>query len=193
MNQDQALKKIDKLKREYHEELVRFNNYKHDNLIEFFNTKAMPANPLQKELLEAWMEPRNKVFTYTGANRIGKTTIGAIIAFATMIGEWPWDHTRLPFTHAEPRKIRYVGQDWEKHVNQVLQPALKKWWPKTRKVKIKKNTLGVDALWTDERTKSTLEIMSNKQDSELHEGWEGDLIIYDEPPKRDIRVANSRG
>ena len=57
----------------------------------------------------------------------------------------------------------------------------------------KKNTQGIAALWLDEKTGSTLEIMSNKQESELHEGWEGDLIIYDEPPTRAIRVANARG
>ena len=151
MNRAQTLKKIEELKRLKHEKLLLIDNYRRENLIEFFTTQSMPANPLQKELIEAWLEPRNKVFTYTGANRIGKTTIGAIIAFATMIGEWPWDHTRLPFKHAEPRKVRYVGQDWEKHVNQVLQPALKKWWPKVRKVKIKKNTLGVDAFFFGRR------------------------------------------
>jgi hypothetical protein len=35
--------------------------------------------------------------------------------------------------------------------------------------------------------------MSNVQDSSVFEGWEGDLVVYDEPPKRDIRVACARG
>ena len=182
-------KRLERLKREKHEKLSILNQHREGNLIEFFTR----PNPLQKELLEAWLDPHYKVFTYTGANRIGKTTIGVILAIATLFGEFPWEKKRLPFTHAEPRKVRYIGQDWEKHIQQVLIPALKKWWPKTRDVKIKKNTLGIDAYWIDERTKSTLEIMSNKQDSELHEGWHGDLVVYDEPPKRPIRVANARG
>jgi len=48
-------------------------DYRQNNLIEFFNRPkeegGMPANPLQAELLEAWDNPRYKVFTYTGANR----------------------------------------------------------------------------------------------------------------------------
>ena len=93
----------------------------------------------------------------------------------------------------EPRKARIVGQDWEKHVKTVLIPTLRRWWPKDRAVSVKKNSLGVEAVWTDELTGSTLEIMSNKQESDLHEGWWGDLIAYDEPPKRDVRIANARG
>jgi hypothetical protein len=68
-----------------------------------------------------------------------------------------------------------VGQDWEKHIKAVLTPELKKWWPKKRRVKTKKNNNGVDYFWEDEATGSTLEIMSNLQDSDLHEGWSGDL------------------
>ena len=35
--------------------------------------------------------------------------------------------------------------------------------------------------------------MSNNQDSDVFEGWDGDLIVWDEPPKRNIRVACARG
>lgn len=126
------------------------------------------------------------------------TTIGAIIAISVMAGEWIFldkddPQRKIHFPHKKFRKIRYIGQDWEKQIQSVVIPALKKWWPKNRLVKTKKNGQGVEALWTDEKSKSTLEIMSNKQESELHEGWDGDLIIYDEPPKRNIRVANARG
>ena len=89
--------------------------------------------------------------------------------------------------------MRLIGQDWEKHIKTVIEPALEEWWPQAYRVEKKKNNVGVNALWTDVKTKSTLEIMSNGTESELHEGWMGDLILYDEPPKRDIRVANARG
>ena len=50
-----------------------------NNLIEFFNKPkaedGIPANPLQAELLEAWDDQSYKVFTYTGGNRTGKTTL----------------------------------------------------------------------------------------------------------------------
>ena len=121
------------------------------------------------------------------------TTVGAILALCTMIGYFPWSEKKLIFPHKLPRKVRYIGQDWERHVAQVVVPALKKWYPHNRECYIKKNMVGVEAFWRDIQTGSTLEIMSNKQESELHEGWDGDLIVYDEPPKRSIRVSNARG
>jgi len=170
---------------------------RNDNLLEFFNRPkdemGMPANPLQAELLEAWENQKYKVFTYTGANRIGKTTILTVIAFSVMFGKWLWNDKKIWFPHSKARKVRLIGQDWEKHIKAVIAPELKKWWPKRRKVKVRKNNNGVEYYWEDEATGSTLEIMSNLQDSDLHEGWNGDLIVYDEPPKREIRVANARG
>ena len=171
--------------------------YYDQNKLYFFKPDApkgkLRQNPLQRELIEAWDNPYYRVFAYTGGNRTGKTTVLAAIAFSTMFGHWPWDNRRLSFPHDGPRKIRIVGQDWEKHIKAVLIPKFKEWWPNDRGVHIKKNTLGIEAFWTDRRTGSTLEIMSNNQDSDLHEGWDGDLVGYDEPPKRDIRVANARG
>lgn len=174
------------------------DKYYADNKIEVFGIKDEKmgfkgANPLQEKILEAWLDRRYKIFTYCGANRIGKTTAGVIITLSTLFGEFLWNKKKLPFNHPFPRKIRYVGQDWEKHIKTVVEPELRKWWPKNRQCEVKKNNFGIDAFWTDVKSGSTLEIMSNNQESEVHEGWSGDLLVYDEPPKRDIRVANARG
>lgn len=157
-------------------------------------------NPLQKILIEAWENPQYKVFTYLGANRIGKTTIGAIIAISTAIGEWPWSGKKHFFPHTLPRKIRFIGQGWESHVKTVVEPALKFWWPELYLLQTRKNNQGVDATWQlmnrahhGERVLGSIEIMSNSQDSSLFEGWHGDLVIYDEPPRRDVRIAAARG
>ncbi len=163
--------------------------YQNKNLIEFF-TKP---NPKQKILLDAWHVPMHKTFTFTGANRTGKTTIGTIIAFSTAFGFWPWSGEPLDFPHANPRKIRYIGQDWDKGVKTVVVPAFKKWWPASRPNEVRKNNVGAEAMWTDLETGSTIEIMSNRQEADLFEGWEGDLIVFDEPPKREIWIANARG
>ena len=193
----QLEKQLAEAKKKKAENYRIIQEYRSKNLIEFFTKSkdryGMPANPLQQELLEAWDNPQYRVFVYSGANRIGKTTILTIIAFSVMFGKWPWSDRKLWFPHNNPRKIRLVGQDWEKHVKAVLVPELKKWWPKKRKVSVRKNNNGVEYWWEDHSTGSTLEIMSNLQDSELHEGWYGDLVGYDEPPKRDVRVANARG
>ena len=179
----------------------------HDNRINYFGVRDdlragdhrgccklfRGMNPKQKLLFDAFRNPLYKVFTFTGGNRSGKTTSLVVYGISAMIGKWPWDGEPLKFSHGHPRKVRYVGQDWEKHIKTVVEPALKYWWPKSRRVKTAKNNVGVEALWTDEETGSTLEIMSNKQESDLHEGWDGDLVLYDEPPRREIRVANARG
>ena len=167
----------------------RLLKYQQDNAIEYFTR----PNPPQRKLLEAWGKEQYKVFTFTGANRIGKTTIATIIGIATMRGFWPWDNTPLVFPHKDPRKIRYIGQAWETHIKTVVEPALKRWWPKAVPVETKKNNQGIDAVWRDKKTGSTLEILSNNQDSDTFEGWEGDLVIYDEPPSRDNRIACARG
>ena len=31
------------------------------------------------------------------------------------------------------------------------------------------------------------------EEDDVFEGWEGDLVIYDEPPRRNVRIANARG
>ena len=189
-----ALAEYEKLLREKAESDLQIQMYRDANRIEFFDTAPNPGpNPLQAELLEAWLDPSLKVFTYCGANRIGKTTIGILIALSVTFGKFLWSDQKLHFRHTQPRKVRIVGQDWEKSIKTVLMPELFKWWPKNRPVKTKKNNQGIDAYWEDIKTKSTIEIMSNGQESDLHEGWSGDLIVYDEPPKRDIRVANARG
>lgn len=150
-------------------------------------------NPPQRALLDAWRDPGFKVFTYSGANRIGKTFMGSLLAVCTVGGVWPWSGERLVFSHDRPRKVRYVGQSWEGHVKAVVEPALKFWWPAAWPVETKKNNQGIEAWWFNKRTKGSIEIMSNVQDSSVFEGWEGDLVVYDEPPKREVRVACARG
>ena len=181
------------------EKIKQMNDIFKENRIYAFNTIRTPqfpelreSNPLQKQLIEAWKNPAYKVFTYTGGNRIGKTTIGAILAICTILGEWPWSGEKIKFPHSEPRKIRYIGQAWESHVKAVVEPALKFWWPKRVPVETRKNNQGVEYLWVSGK-RGSIEILSNVQDSDVFEGWNGDLVIYDEPPKRNVRVAAARG
>ena len=150
-------------------------------------------NPKQAAVIEAIDNDRYKVFTYTGGNRIGKSTLWAAIVPCFSAGKWLWNNEMINFHHGQPRKIRIVGQDWENHVAKVVIPALKKWWPANRPVDTRKNNHGVEAYWVDRKTRSTVEIMSNRQEDDVFEGWDGDLVVYDEPPRRGVRVANARG
>ena len=151
----------------------------------------MQPNPRQKELLDAWLVDRYKVFTFTGGNRLGKTFIGSNVAESTLFGKWLWSGVDIKFSHKHPRRVRYVGQGWESHIKAVIIPALKFWWPKNRPLETKKNNQGIDATWKDLATGSVLEIMSTSQSAEVFEGWAGDLVVYDEPPPRDIRDRKS--
>ena len=175
-----------------------------DNKIYYFGKPGhnLNFNPKQAEVLGILgaldnlgysYNPYKNTFTFTGGNRSGKTALGVIIDISILAGEWLWNGKKISFPHTKPRKIRLIGQDWEKHIKGTIVPALKEWWPKKRPLRIKKNTLGVEALWIDELTGSTLEIMSDRQDAGLHEGWHGDWIHYDEPPRREIYIANLRG
>jgi len=179
-------------KAQYYENLTLQEQYRFDNKIEFVPRQP---NPKQALILDAWLNPFYKVFYYTGGERSAKTTTGTWLAISVMAGYFLWTDppVKIPFIHKYPRKVRLVGQDWEKHIKTVLVPSLEEWWPKNRPVKTSKNTMGVDAFWKDEKTKSTLEIMSNGQDASLFLGWQGDLVIYDEPSDRDIRIACARG
>jgi|GEM_PF-1962921 len=179
-------------------------DFRDDNKVLYFGLFEGEINPnktlrwpkqnrKQEKLLAAFREPVYKTFTYTGSNRCGKTAVWAAIVPCYCAKKWLWDDEPIDFPHGKPRKIRVVGQDWEKHIATVVVPAMKEWWPKSRMVLTQKNNMGVEAMWTDEETGSTVEIMSNRQDPELFEGWHGDLIIYDEPPRRDIHIACARG
>lgn len=173
--------------------LKDLTEHQRNNKLMYFNTPTIPANPPQADLLTAWDDSFYKTFTFTGGNRIGKTVIGATIGESTLFGKWLWNNKRMYFNHRYPRKVRYVGQDWEGHIKAVLIPALKEWWPKDRQLLTKKNNIGVECTWIDVETGSQLQIVSNKQELDSLEGWYGDLVIYDEPPKRDVRIACARG
>ena len=170
-------------------------SYEEMNRLEFFGRagSSLQPNPPQVKILQAFQDPHYSIFCFTGGNRSSKTATGTILALAILFGETLWDGRKIIFSHNKPRKIRVVGQDFEKHINRVVVPALHEWWPENRPKKIKKNSLGVEAFWTDTKTGSTLEIMSDRQDTDLHEGWHGDWVWADEPIRRDIWIANSRG
>ncbi|MDA0707488.1 MAG: hypothetical protein O2963_00205 [Proteobacteria bacterium] len=116
-----------------------------------------------------------------------------------LLGRWPWEPVERTGWFWEamgwqpPIRIRWVGQDWEKHIKTVIEKQFDELWPSSIQVRTKKNNGGVRALWTEPRSGSTIEIMSNNQESDLFEGWNGHVVAYDEPPKRPVRVACARG
>jgi len=196
LTRKEKLKKLADLKKQLAAELLRYKAYRAENLLEYFDSPPSPGpNPKQAMVLEAYLDPVYKTLGMSGGNRLGKTTLLTILGLSTVFGKYLWNNQTLLhlFPHKHPRKVRYIGQGWHDHIKSVVIPELDKWWPQHRQVERKGNGIITDTFWKDKATGSTIEIMSNTQDPKVHEGWSGDLILYDEPPKRPIYIANARG
>ena len=188
---------------------VQVKTHEEANKILFFGHKdkqylgtngKWELNEPQKEIIAAFASGIYQTFTYTGANRIGKTFISFMLIYSLLTGKFPWEPEEkvgwiwdLYGWKGQKIKIRWVGQDWTKHIATVVVAKIDELWPKERPLFRSKNQQVVDSYFKDEKTGNTLEIMSNNQDASLFEGWNGMAVVYDEPPKRDIHVACSRG
>ncbi len=91
-----------------------------------------------------------------------------------------------------PVRLRVTGEDWNHHLGQVVVPEMKKWFT-VENWHTKKNTSGVDYLWTHKKNGSTIELMTHDQDLKVFEAWRGHGWCADEPPKYDIFKAMARG
>lgn len=194
------------------DETIRMvESYEKDNKILYLNKKdkghlgangKWELNEPQKQLIEAFSTGKYNTFTYTGANRIGKTFISFILIYSILVGRFPWeweDDSKegwiwdLYGWRNQKIKIRWIGQDWTKHIATVLIPKIDELWPKSRPLLKAKNQQVVYSFFVDETTGNTLEIMSVNQDESLFEGWSGMAVFFDEPPPRGHYIAIARG
>jgi hypothetical protein len=203
LTQQQYEEEIKRIKTDKLRLLEKKKQYEQGNRLEFFkpppkdwkpdpDKRAYCHNPPQKKLLKAWANPKYKTFVFYAANRTGKTEIAVAIGFSSMFGFWPWDELQTPISEP-PIKVLLVGQRWEEHIKKFLIPKMKALWPKNRPLKTSKNNVGVESEWVDITTGSVLHIMSNMQDSDAFEGSDYDIVLYDEPPRQEVRDAIRRG
>ena len=201
-------KKLIKLEAEGREVEATKLKYEKKNKLLFFNkglghlgkNGKWESNPIQKQFFESLKTPKYKIYGLVGANRISKTfSSTGVSALPALKGCFPWQDPEEVGTWLwntrnwnPPIKIRIIGQDWEKHIKSVIIPTIQELWPDSWGFQCKKNNVGVEAYWTLPGY-GTVEIMSNNSESDLFEGWNGHVIIYDEPPKRDNRIACARG
>ena len=170
---------------EIEEDNKRIEKYRVENKIEFFK----PIEPYQTKIL-GHIYAGKTVITLQGANGIGKTVIGAVIVGSACLGIQPWDKRETVWGR-KPIKARIICSDWEKHAATVIVPSLKEWLP-VGQYETSKNNLGIESFFRF-KNNSTIELLTNKQDTKDHEGWEGDIVWADEPLPRDKFVANLRG
>lgn len=172
------------LKAEIAEIEARAQEYRDCNRIEFF--EPFPHQTRALELINAG----KKTILLQGGNQIGKTVFGACFVGAACLGIQPWDRKPTIFGN-KPIKVRVLCEDWEHHAREVIIPKLKYWLPAGRYETLK-NNVGIEGFWTFENG-STIEIMTNMQDTKLHESWTGHIVWADEPTSYDKYVANKRG
>lgn len=158
--------------------------YRSKNKIEFFAPLYYQSRVLD------YIRQGKKVVTLQGGNGIGKTVLGSVVTGAACLGIQPWDKGPTIFGE-RPVKCRVLCADWEKHAATVIVPKLKEWLP-VGQYTTAKNNVGVESVFTF-KNGSTIELLTNKQDTADHEGWEGDLVWADEPFPQDKFVANLRG
>lgn len=90
-----------------------------------------------------------------------------------------------------PLKIRVLAEDMTA-LEQVTLPKFRHYAAPEWVAAKKKNSFGVDAHWIFANG-SVIDFLTYNQDPAMMEGWDGHVVIYDEPPPRPVYIANSRG
>lgn len=134
-----------------------------------------------------------EIKAFFGSNRAGKTTAGIFEFCVHATGLYPdwWKGRRWD----RPIKGRIYGADFTNGVR-VLTDKLYEWMPRSLIAEVYRNNQKNDVDWYIKHVSggiSQFNIMSYEQEVHLSEGWSGDLILFDEPPSRDLYIAASRG
>ena len=129
-----------------------------------------------------------------GGNRSGKTECGTMEAWYHASGDYP-DWYPMESRFKDPTRGRIIVTDFKKGGGEVLEPKLRKWFPKDRiikwqycmghleKIMIRHISGGV----------SNIDILTHEQDSMVFEGWSGHWAWFDEPPPEEKYIATKRG
>ena len=135
-----------------------------------------------------------------GGNRSGKSTAGACEAIAHALGVRPWlndGHPQHTVRLASGRAIpvpnigTVLGESYKVAVDRVLWPTLSEWLPPDYVKRVGKNQQAVvDTV--ELRNGSMIRFMAYNQAPKEFEGYKAHWSWYDEPPPRDIFVANER-
>jgi len=154
---------------------------------------------IPNEKQELFIRAKSFIKMFQGANKTGKSTSTVIEAISHCLGCRPFlDKFDADYKtqFKPPIKIRIVGEDFAKHIGGVIVPILFEWIPRSeftfREGNPKKNQQGIPVSWTFNNG-STIELLSYEQDVSIFEGWDGHIVLFDEPPPHDIYIACKRG
>lgn len=111
-------------------------------------------------------------------------------AYKEFVAEQERDKGKLRFNG--PIKIRVFGEDFDKAIGQVLLPKFTDKIPPELIASKRKGQTGVyDQFILTNGT--VINFMTYQQDPSASEGWDGHVVIFDEPPPRAVWIANARG
>jgi len=180
-----------------------------DSLLTLYETLHQADRELRQNAI-AYYEPHSKQRNFHEAaakirillagNRAGKTTAGACEAIAHMLGERVWlpeghEHRIVRLASGRPIPTPNVGtvlgESFKVAVDRVLWPTVNEWLPASVVKRIGKNQQAVvDTL--ELKNGSVIRFMAYNQAPKEFEGYKAHWSWYDEPPPRDIFVANER-
>ena len=152
--------------------------------------RYVALNSAVERCARAWCDPEKKIVVFAAANGIGKTWGSVILLGWTIWPEFapPWFQEqiikKLEHTH---KSFRIASTATEAGESGTLQGAIRRLWPRGRyqTAKLKKSFdcwFSTDAGWEGD-------VMTYEQDAREFEGATRGVIIYNEPPPKDIRAA----
>lgn len=135
---------------------------------------------------EEFHKSGKKVRLLIAANKVGKTHSAIAESLDLTFGRHPFHKMRVP------NKGRIIGTDLEKGIEEDVWGIYKLLYPATELSSEPRKYSGGQVKKVNYKCGSSVEFMSYEQDSKLFEGGEGDWVMFNEPPPRDIFVACTR-
>lgn len=165
--------------------LLKKKLYAEQNRSEFFQPQDY-----QQQVIDL-INAGKKTVVFQGAERTGKTTLFGVLIDAFANGRQAWDKQKTVLGD-RPVKIRILATDWRKHVDGVITPCLEKYLQQGSYQTPTKNTTGSQDRYLF-KNGSRIDIVTHGEDTRDQRGWDGDVLMIDEPCPRDKFTANMRG
>ena len=137
---------------------------------------------------KSFLESQKLIRMILGGNFSGKTHSSLYDLVLCLTGN---NHYQPNFPKP-PIRARLVGNSFVKAIGEVIYPKLREMLPDNQIREKRKNQQGVVSYMLLHNG-SRLDFMSNEQDDKLFEGWKGEYLLFDEPPKRAAIIASIRG
>jgi phage terminase large subunit-like protein len=135
---------------------------------------------------ENFHKSQKSVRLLLAANKVGKTYSAIAESLQLSFGIHP--HRKIKV----PNKGRIIGTDLEKGIEEDVWGIFKTMYPPSELSSEPRKYSGGQVKKVNFKCGSSVEFMSYEQDAGLFEGGEGDWVMFNEPPPREVFVACTR-